>query len=372
MEVVLCFAGVIHLAKKLTRKFHEVKINASVFELEITISCNNLVQTANSLNTANKNLGTLCSEHIESSICKHMKKQLPLLEEGRQGIWDMLKWLSRQAQSFKGSWGFVVMWKWKNLKPFFDWLGAQMQFMLLNILVINSTVELNMVAEYLTAHGIDSSPCSSRLSIKDYRRQIEKLQEAQQLREGQLPLMTKILSISQKYTRDSMDMLRTLKKTYSPPAAPTSPSHATAARPQNPVQEQQEPTLIIDSRHNEDVSSHYLKPRDPIRPTRSVLSQINIRIPINIISVYKALELDLPIEDLESGDPQKVRYISSKHRATNWKIVGKTLDVKIYSDSNAHSKPKTLSLFVVGALLDPPIILGQPFLKQSKRYSRNE
>ncbi|KAK7228155.1 hypothetical protein V2G26_000325 [Clonostachys chloroleuca] len=147
MDPFLCFFSVIHLAKKLTRTFHEVKIKASVFESEIEISCTNLVQAANSLNTANKNLQTLHSEHTESSIFKDIKKQLPVLKEGRQVIWDMLEWLDHQAQSFKGSWGLVVMWKWKNLKPFFDWLGAQMQFSLLNMLVINSTVELNIVAE---------------------------------------------------------------------------------------------------------------------------------------------------------------------------------------------------------------------------------
>uniref|UniRef100_A0A0B7KBA7 Uncharacterized protein n=1 Tax=Bionectria ochroleuca TaxID=29856 RepID=A0A0B7KBA7_BIOOC len=234
----------------------------------------------------------------------------------------MLKWLALQAQSFEGSLGFIVMWKWKNMKPIFDWLEAQMQFMLLNILVINSTVELNIMAKFLTTPGNGSPPlCRSRFktlsrSIKDFERQIKELQEAQKLREGQLSLVTKITSSSQKYMRDSMDMLQTLKKTYTPSAA------------------------------------------------------INIRIPINIISIYKAQELGLSIQDLEPGDPQKVRYISSEHRTSNWKVVGKTLDIKIYSDSSAHTKPKTLSLFVAHASLDPPIILGQPFLKQSKRNYR--
>jgi hypothetical protein len=136
------------------------------------------------------------------------------------------------------------------------------------------------------------------------------------------------------------------------------------------VQEQQEPTLIVYSRHNKNVFSYYIKSGDPTGPTRNVLSQINIRIPINIISIYKAQELGLSIQDLEPGDPQKVRYISSEHRTSNWKVVGKTLDIKIYSDSSAHTKPKTLSLFVAHASLDPPIILGQPFLKQSKRNYR--
>ncbi|CAG9981899.1 unnamed protein product [Clonostachys byssicola] len=452
MEVALCFFSVIRLAKKLNRKFHEVKINSGVFEGEIVISCTGLVQAANSLNTAGKNLVSLCSEQIDSPIFKHIDEQRPLLEEGRQVIWDTLKWLNRQVKSYEGSWKLVVMWKWKNMKPFFDWLQSQMDFMLLNILVINSTIELNIVSAYVSTHGLESYPCSSHLktlkrNIKDYSRQIKKLREVERLREGQLPLGTRLRSSSQKYMRDSMDMIQTLRKSYTPPAAafqglespttststatstpssstgssfnssstsssstppsaspplhsspesppenqtrmpnpsprtrsqqsgptsvrdlrPRSPTRTTFARPQNPGQEQQEPTLIVDSRHNEDVFSYYIKFIDHVRPTRSLLTQINIRIPINIISIYKAQELDLSIQDLEPGDHQRVRYISSKNRTSNWKIVGKTLDVKLYSDSNAHTKPKTLSLFVAHASLDPPIILGQPFLKQSKR-----
>lgn len=173
MEVVLCFAGIIHLAKKLKRKYHEVKIKASVFEYEITISCSNLVRSANSLNTANKNLETLYSEHTESPIFKHMNKQLPLFKEGQQGIRNMLKWLALQAQSFEGSLGFIVMWKWKNMKPIFDWLEAQMQFMLLNILVINSTVELNIMEKFLTTPGNGSPPlCRSRLYVLDHRQPV--------------------------------------------------------------------------------------------------------------------------------------------------------------------------------------------------------
>ncbi|CAH0023348.1 unnamed protein product, partial [Clonostachys rhizophaga] len=171
--------------------------------------------------------------------------------------------------------------------------------------------------------------------------------------------------------QDGFTFVRDLRP-RSPPPTTRPPSPATVARPQNPVQEQQEPTLIIDSRHNEDIFSYHIKSGDPVGPTKNVLSQINIRIPINIISIYKAQELDLSIEDLESGDPRKVQYISSEHRTTNWKIVGKTLDAKIYSDSNAHTKPKTLSLFVAHASLDPPIILGQPFLKQSRRNYRTQ
>ncbi|CAI6101312.1 unnamed protein product [Clonostachys chloroleuca] len=404
MDPVLGFLGIIHLATKLSKRFHEVKIYSGVFEDEIVISCTGLVQAANSLNTAGKNLGTLCSEHIDSPIFKHINRQRPLLEEGRQVIWDMLKWLNRQVKSCKDSWRFMVLWKWKNMKPFFDWLRGQMDFMLLNMLVINSTIELNIVAAYVATHGLESYPCPSHLSvpdhrpsviqllltrasktlkrnIKDYNRQIKKLQEVERLREGQLPLETRLRSSSQKYMRDSMGMIQTLRKSYTPPAGGftfvedlrlRSPSRTTIARPQNSGQEQQEPSLIVDSRHNEDVFSYFIKSGDPTGPTKSVLSQINIRIPRNIISIYKAQELDLPIEELESGDPRKVRYHSSEHRASDWKIVGKTLDVKIYSDSNAHTKPKTLSLFVVDALLDPPIILDQPFLKQSKLSYRNQ
>lgn len=153
---------------------------------------------------------------------------------------------------------------------------------------------------------------------------------------------------------------------------PTSPTRTTIARPQNPGQDQQEPSIIVDSRHNKDVFSYYMKLRDHYKPTRSLPTQINIHIPINIISIYKAQELELSIQDLEPGDPQKVRYISSEHRTSNWTVVGKTLDIKIYSDSSTHTKPKTLSLFVAHASLDPPIILGQPFLKQSKQIYRNQ
>jgi hypothetical protein len=41
------------------------------------------------------------------------------------------------------------------------------------------------------------------------------------------------------------------------------------------------------------------------------------------------------------------------------------MDVKFYSESNMHTKPKKLSLFVAHAHLNPPVILGQAFLKQA-------
>ncbi|VUC25790.1 unnamed protein product [Clonostachys rosea] len=377
MDPLLGFSGVILLANLLREKLCEVADNARTFKSEIKISCNTIVQSANSLNAAMKNLGTLCSEHTKSPIFKHIREQSPLLKEGQQVISDMLEWLRRQVQNFKGSLSFVVMWKWKSIKPLFNWLRDQMHFMLLNIYVINSTIELNILAAYVAAHGIESFPCTTRLpsktlsrSIKDFRRQIRKLKEDERLREAQLPLEARIASSSKKYMRDSMDVIRTLKESYTPPAAAfqvlESPNASASTSTHNPesVQEQQESTASIDARDNAKV--YYVKYGDLTRPNKKVEYEINVRLPINVISIYKAQELDLPIEDLEPGDPQSVRYVSSENRASNWDIVGKTLDAKLYSDSSAHARPQTISLFVAQAPLYPPIKLGQPFLKQQK------